>query len=196
MKAFILAGGLNRRFPYPKGLIKIGRMTIIERLYDTLKGFFDDIYLITNSPEIYFSSRLRMFGDLYDFRCPLTGIFTALKNSDGSVFITSCDMPFVKREMVELLLKETDVLKDYNAIVPVYNKMPEPLFGIYSPKIEENIRRWIMDRRCNMREFIDEIDAYLIDEDEIQNVDNDGVSFININTPQDLEEIKKKGILV
>ncbi len=170
MKAFILAGGLNRRFPYPKGLIRIGGRTIIERLYSTLREFFDGIYLVTNSPEVYFSSRLVMFGDLYDFRCPLTGIFTALKNSDDFVFISSCDMPFVRREMVELILMKTDVLKDYDAIVPVYNGMPEPLLGIYSHEIEEDLKRWIMDRRCKMREFIDEIDAYLIDEDEVRSI--------------------------
>lgn len=191
MTGVILAGGSNRRYPILKGLIEFKGKRLIERVRDSL-NILQRIIIITNRPDAYFYLGIPMYGDLIDFRCPLTGIYTALFNSGDDIIVSACDMPFINPEIVRLIKDEAaERLKSYDAVIPVFNGRPQPLLGAYSKRLIPEIKKWLEQKRCNMTAFVNNITTFYIEESRIKAIDPEGLSFININTPEDKEKADK-----
>lgn len=188
MTGVILAGGSNRRYPILKGLIEFKGKRLIEKVRDSL-SLLERILIITNRPDAYFYLGMPMYGDLIDFRCPLSGIYTALFNSEEHILVSACDMPFISPEVVRLIKDEaTDRLKDYDAVIPLFKGKPQPLLGAYSKGLIYEIKKWLDQKRCNMTEFIGGISTFFIEESRLKVLDPAGLSFLNINTPEDKEK--------
>ena len=187
MFALILAGGSNRRYPTLKPFIEIEGEMIIERQLRVLLSLFDQIVLSTNLPEFYFKLGLPMVGDIGSSSGPLSGILSGLLNSsDDKLFVVACDMPFIKRELIELILSKKD---EASAVLCSYNNKLHPLIGLYDRSLVRKIQEHIEQGKYRVLDFIKELDICIIDESEIKKVDPEGCSFVNINTPEELKKI-------
>jgi len=185
MDALILAGGENRRFFFHKGLAEISGKKMIEITASLLRKHFNKVWLSTNSPEIFFYLGLPMIGDIINFRGPMTGIFSALVCTDSpAVFVAACDMPFVSDGVIEIIKNS---FKGQDAVIPVFQGSPQPLLGVYSTKIKDQMEKRIRGKRRAMRDLLYGINVYYIQEQEVVKVDPEGRSFVNINTKEDLE---------
>jgi molybdopterin-guanine dinucleotide biosynthesis protein A len=193
LTAAILAGGKSSRMNMPKCLIPLGNTKIIDILISKLKGIFEEIFIVTNFPELYFYTGIQMIGDIYPFKGPMAGIHSALKNSKYDVMAFACDMPFIRQEVIYKLF-DTHYSKNKTATVPLFDDKIYPLPGIYSKKLLNTIEGLLIEDKLSMRKLLDDVGAYVI---EVANLDKEGVSFININTFEDLEILKSKkgGIL-
>jgi molybdopterin-guanine dinucleotide biosynthesis protein A len=180
MDALILAGGENKRLPLIKGFLEINGKKIIESNTKLLKRIFDRVIISTNNPELYFYLGVLMVGDIMKYRGPMTGIFSVLAIPEVSeIFVTPCDMPFL------------------NAVIPVFDKRPQPLLGIYSKRIIRKLEEAIKHGKRSLREFLQEVDVLYIEEEIVRSMDREGRSFININTMEDFQrEIGGKTCLV
>ncbi|MDI6890920.1 MAG: molybdenum cofactor guanylyltransferase [Thermodesulfovibrionales bacterium] len=187
MKALILAGGENKRLPVIKGFLEIEDRRIIESNIELLNGIFDCVIISTNNPECYFYLGVPMVGDIAKYRGPMTGILSALVSLEApELFVTACDMPFIKPELIRYIVDKW--AESWDAVIPIFDNKPQPLFGIYSKKLvkemENNIRRGIR----SLGEFLKKIDVLYISEEEVRAIDPDGRSFVNINTLEDFEK--------
>lgn len=191
MTGVILAGGENRRFPALKAFIKIHGLTIIERNLRLLKGIFDTVVISTNKPESYFYLGAPLIGDVLPSRGPMSGIYSSLLNAKGeSVFVVACDMPFISRDVIDLICKKHTALLQsgsFDATIPVYNGEPQPLFGVYCKTALPYLEEGILQGKASMKRFLDEIRTNFIEESDIMAVD-DGRTFVNINTMEDYEK--------
>lgn len=196
----ILAGGENRRIPYIKGLLKVNGLTIIERNLNILKEIFHRVVISTNSPEIYFPFGVPLIGDIIKERGPMAGIFSVLVSAwVNPVFVIACDMPFVKKELIVYMkdrFEELSLRNDIDAMVPRFNGEVEPLFGIYNPSIKDRVEESLKAGQKGLYVFLQNINTVYIEEQEIRDIDPDGLSFVNINTLEDYEKIGGKRCLV
>lgn len=185
----ILAGGENRRFPTLKAFINLDGSTIIEKNLALLKSLFNDNLISTNMPEEYFHLGERMIGDVLPSKGPMSGIYSCLVNAaGGSVFVTACDMPFLKKELVSYICnrhEDLSAFKNFDATVPVFNGKPQPLLAIYRKSLLRLLEERILSEKTSLRFLLDDIKTNLIDEAEIRKIDPDGKSFVNINTVED-----------
>lgn len=190
ISGIILAGGANRRFPIPKGFIKIHDSFIIERNIALFKDMFDEVFISTNKPELYFYLGVPLIGDIPFSKGPISGIYTGLVNAEAdSVFIAACDMPFVEMDVVSYICKMHEEMSgDIYATIPIYNGMPQPLFGIYRKTILSYIEDCILNERTSMMRLLAEINTNFIKESDIMVIDPKGRSFVNINTMEDYEK--------
>jgi molybdopterin-guanine dinucleotide biosynthesis protein A len=180
----ILAGGENRRMPILKAFIKIEGEKIIERNIKIMKQFFEEVFIITNEPEVYSYLDVPLLGDVYNVRGPMTGIFTSLLNSSNSwVFISACDMPYINHELIRFMSLKRD---NYEAVVPEYNGNIEPLFSFYSRRLLLPMEEAIFKGKTGLQYFLKNKKVKYITTREIRDIDPQGKSFINLNTPQDL----------
>ncbi len=112
----ILAGGAGKRFD---GIIKanivIDGKTIISRIIETINDIFDEMIIVTNTPE-----KFNEYGDnkiIVDKilnEGPLGGIHSAMKESENeAVFVFAGDMPLLDREII---IRQIDF---YNAIIGI-----------------------------------------------------------------------------
>ena len=189
MDALILAGGENSRIPFLKGFLEINGTKIIESNVRLLKGIFNRVLISTNSPELYFYLGTLMVGDIIKHRGPMTGIYSALNVPDVSdVFVTACDMPFINVILIQHMINKWD--GKWDAVIPVFDNRPQPLFGIYSQKISGKIEDSIKKGRRSLRELLKRINVLYIKEEEVRSIDTEGKSFVNINT---MEDFKREG---
>lgn len=181
----ILAGGENRRMPVPKAFIKVGGQPIIERNLEAVKSFFEEVFIVTNQPEAYAYLGVPMLGDTYDIRGPMTGIFTALLNASKQwVFISACDMPFINIALIQYMSSKKN---GCDAVVPLLKGKTEPLFAFYSKRLLTLMEKAVLDSRKSLKDFLSRERVQYITTREIKHFDPEALSFVNLNTPQDIE---------
>lgn len=189
----ILAGGKNTRYPTIKSYIQIGDSTIIQRNLRTLKDIFEEVFISTNSPELYFKLSVPLFGDMIPSRGPMSGLYTLLSNiKNNCLFVVACDMPFIKKSLILFICekhKEISKKMEVDATIPVYKDEPQPLFGIYCKGVLSHLKDSILKEKTSVRRFLDEIRTNYINHDEFVHLDPEGLSFININTEEDYRNI-------
>jgi molybdopterin-guanine dinucleotide biosynthesis protein A len=179
----ILAGGENRRMPVPKAFIRVGRERIIDRSVSTLKGIFQEVLIVTDTPGDYIYIGVPLLGDIYSVRGPMTGTLTALISSSTRwIFVMACDMPFAEERLIRHL---TLCRKGSDAVVPVLNDMAQPLFALYSKSLIPGMERAVLRRRQSLKDFLTEKRVKYVSEREIREIDPGARSFINLNTPED-----------
>lgn len=187
MDALILAGGENKRFPMIKGFLEINGRRIIESNIKLLKGVFNKVIISTNNPELYFYLDAFIVGDAVTQRGPMTGIFSALINPESSeVFVTACDMPYINVNLIKYIVEKWS--EEWDAVIPIFEKKPQPLLGIYSKRIAEKMEEDINNGRRSIRGFLKEMHVLYINEEEVRAIDLEGRSFININTIEDYQK--------
>lgn len=208
----ILAGGENRRMPVPKAFIEVGGKKIVERNLNILKQLFNEIFIITNEPESYAYLGVPLLGDVYDIRGPMTGIFTALLNASNQwVFISACDMPFIKKGLIEYMASKRD---NHDAVIPksptshsprcgliqtlatgnfrgVTGEMRgdymEPLFAFYSRRLLVSMEKNILTGKRGIKDFLSDKRVQYVKVKEIKKIDPELRLFINLNTPEDVD---------
>lgn len=184
----ILAGGLSTRFSGKnKALIQIDGKSIIERLLDIFHELFHEIILVTNQPDEYLKWDIAIVTDIFTVRSSLTGIHAGLFYSRSPyAFITACDTPFLKKELIELLISYIESDKDL--IIPETSVGFEPLCAIYSTRCLHKIEQQISRESYKIRDFYSKIRVKKIHEFQLRQKDPELVSFFNINTPEDLQK--------
>lgn len=186
----ILAGGENTRMPVLKAFIEIEGQRLIERNLSTLKTLFKEFCIVTNQPELYSYLGAPMLGDVYDISGPMTGILTALINSPNPfVFISACDMPYLNRDLIEYMAVKTG---KRDAVVPVLDGNPEPLFAFYSRHLSGPMEKAVLTGRKSMRDFLRNKRVKYITIEEIKKMDSRGTSFVNLNSPEDIDRYLQK----
>jgi molybdopterin-guanine dinucleotide biosynthesis protein A len=125
-------GGMN------KALLEVGGEPILAKTVSTLRPFFEDIIIVGGSPERYTSFVGECHGDVYPGHGSLGGIHAALTHSRGEkTFCIACDMPFVRRDVLSLLLEHA--AGDWEAVVPRLVPGIEPLCAVYARSLKPHI---------------------------------------------------------
>ncbi len=187
----ILSGGLNTRMGGKnKALLSPGGQTIMDRLYNTLRGSFDEVLLVTNNPLQYLSWDLTIVTDLFPIRSSLAGIHAGLFYASAPhAFITACDMPFLKTELIRALLAELEL--KWDVIMPVTEEGNEPLCAIYSKRCIKPIECQLKNEDPKIANFFPKVRVKEIPEARLRSADPHLISFFNINTPKDLAGSEK-----
>jgi len=182
----ILSGGLNTRFDGEnKAFISVGGRRIIDRLLDVFSDLFDEIILVTNHPELFLQWDLTIVTDIFDLRSSLTGIHTGLFYSNNPyAFFSACDTPFLKKELVEILVKQIE--QKFDIIMPETAAGFEPLCAIYSKRCLKPAEDHLKANKVKIQWAFRSYRIKNIPENQLRTVDPELRSFLNINTPEDL----------
>jgi molybdopterin-guanine dinucleotide biosynthesis protein A len=192
--AAILAGGRSIRMGgRNKALLEVGGEPILAKTLAALTPWFDDIIIVGGSPELYDSFGRECHGDVFPGLGSLGGIHAALSHSRTvKTFCIACDMPFVRSRIVSLLIDRAG--GDWEAVVPRLSIGLEPLCAVYDRALQEPIEKQLQAGERRIRSVFEGEGrkTLYIDEAELLVHDPELASFVNINTPDDLE--KARGI--
>lgn len=186
ISAAILAGGENKRFNgKTKANIQISGIRIIARTVKILHDIFDDIVIVTNTPDEFKGyQHFTVVPDEIKNVGPLGGIQAALKAAkNDAVFVFASDMPCISSEIIR---KHIDFYnkRRCDAAIPRIKDFKEPLHAIYHKKIEEQLLEFLKGtNKYSIENFIKDLNVRYHNLDDI---DFNKRAFVNINTPQDL----------
>jgi molybdopterin-guanine dinucleotide biosynthesis protein A len=187
----ILSGGLAARYDgTEKALLRVGGVRILDRIYEIYRALFDEIILVTNSPEKFLEWDLLIVSDLFPIRSSLTGIHAGLfYMTNPYAFISACDTPFLKKEMVETVIGKIEAQIDI--VMPETSAGFEPLCAAYSKRCLNSAQHHLEQEKLKIIKTFRKNRIKTISEKVLCEIDPDLRSFFNINTAEDLKRAEE-----
>ncbi len=182
----ILAGGESKRFQGKnKAFIKLGGQRVLDRLIGILKPLFSEVILVTNDPLLYLEWNVMIVTDHFDCRSSLTGIHAGLfAASNPHALVVACDMPFVQSRLLEVLINAIEPHLD--VIIPKTSDGFEPMTAIYSKRCLKPMEAALAKNQFQILKVLKHMRLKEIEEAELRRQDPDLISFMNVNTPEQL----------
>ena len=188
----ILAGGESRRMGSDKSLLPIDGARFIDHIYRRLTALFDEVIIVTNSPDLYADIPCRKVPDLYRAQGSLAGIHAGLHHARHQrVFVVACDMPFVSAAVVRRLCL-TDGSGD--VVIPCGEHGFEPLHAVYGKGCLPAMEKTLAGGERRIVAFFDEVKVAQVPLADFTDIDPQGLSFRNINTPQEYFHLREKQV--
>lgn len=185
----ILSGGKSLRMGENKSFIKVDGVPIIHRIYNLFKELFQEIIIVTNQKELFSAFDSKIYSDLLPNKGALGGLYTGIFFSTFQyAFCVACDMPFIKLFLVQYLIKN---IEDFDVIVPRTKGGLHPLHAIYSKNCLNPIRKMLEQGNYKIIDFYNMVRVKIVEEDNFIYLDPLRESFINVNTPEELNLIKR-----
>jgi molybdopterin-guanine dinucleotide biosynthesis protein A len=187
MDAIILSGGrASRMGGVTKAFLRLGAETFIERIIATLRPFFDSIIIAADEPGPYAHLGEKVVVDEGAGRGPLAGLHAGLKASDSeSCFVTTADAPLLKPALVAWLI---DHAASCDALVPSWERGIEPLCAVYARSCLPAIEK-VLAPGSRVIAFFPFVRVTYVPAEVLRMLDPDLVSFMNVNTPREYEEL-------
>lgn len=185
----ILAGGNSRRFGEDKALAQLHGRPLLAHVLERTAGLAAESYIITNHPAAYAQFGQRLLGDLLPGVGALGGLYTALHYAAQPwLLVLACDLPLVNRALLEYMLTLTEGAE---AVVPYLAGLPEPLHALWSKACLAPVREAVGRGERRVVSVFPAIRIRQITEGEIEIYDPEHLSFLNVNTPEQLAEVAK-----
>ena len=187
--AAVLVGGKSRRYGRNKALEIFQGERLIERQLRKVQSLFTEVVVITNEPGDYLHLEVTLLRDVIPGLGPLGGIYTGLLFAQGkSVFVTACDMPFLQPAVVKHMVQ---LSRNNDVVVPQKREGLEPLHAIYSARCLPHIKKMLERGEFQVISFFPAVKVCRLSQEELQKLDPHGLSFFNINTPDDMDRARE-----
>ena len=199
----ILAGGKSRRMGQNKALIQLGDDSLIEHVIRRMRLVVDELLLITNNPDEYAHLGLLMHGDIVPDTGALGGIYTGLTYASyDAVLCVGCDNPFLVPNLLTYLVS---VLGEYDAVIPYTYSRNNKDIGVTNPSHRDDritlqtlcaayakrclpiIELMLQESELRVHALAECAHIQRVSPEVWQAFDSEGMSFFNINTPEDFE---------
>ena len=182
----IQAGGRSSRMGEDKALLKLHGVPLIELVLHEIEDLTDEILITTNNPKSLEYLHVRLVTDPMPGEGALRGLHTALASANNEhVLVIACDMPFVQKELLAAMLS---INSSDDVIVPMLDGNYEPMHAIYlrTPCLQA-VENALNAGEKKLTSFFHNVRVHTLGEEIIGMYDPEGLSFYNINTPQDLQ---------
>jgi len=187
----VLGGGQSRRMGCDKRRLQWEGEPFLDRVSRVMNSLFEEVLVVT-AREDYDCSHLpvRLVTDKVPQKGSLGGLYTGLIEAENTVvFVVACDMPFLQKECMSriCLFPENDVL-----VVKLSSGI-QPLHARYSRKCVPIIKDMLQKEDLKIQHLITHpsLAVTITEESIFDDTDSYRRSFININTPADLEFARK-----
>ena len=186
----ILAGGKSRRMGENKALMRLGDDSLIGHVIRCMRPITDELLLVTNSPTEYAHLDVSMHGDILPGAGALGGIYTGLtRASHDTVLCVACDSPFLNSNLLVYLVS---ILRDYDAVMPYTHRNKaqitlQTLCAAYAKRCLPIIASMLEESELRVHALQERAHIKRVSPEVWQAFDPEGMSFFNINTPEDFE---------
>jgi molybdenum cofactor guanylyltransferase len=191
VSAIILAGGQSKRMGRDKALLPFPgntQITFLARLTALLRPLCREVVIVardTTQAAAYTLPGITVMIDKQPGVGPLMGIYSGLSAIHYShAFVTAVDTPFLQPALLSYLLAQplTDAL-----LIPRVQDAPQVLLAIYPRSMLPLIETYLQQGHRGPRSLLAIAPVQYIEEPQLRAIDPQLRSFMNINTPADLD---------
>ena len=170
-----------------KALLPFLGQTLIERVIQRVRPLADEVLVTTNRPQDYQFLDLPLFQDLVPGRGALGGLYTALyAASQPLVAVLACDMPFLNASLLNYQ-RELMLDSQHDVVIPRTEEGLEPFHAIYRRlTCLKPVKDALDSDKWRVDAWYSQVQLRILPTKEIQRYDPQLLSFLNINTPEDL----------
>ncbi|TYO95804.1 molybdenum cofactor guanylyltransferase [Geothermobacter ehrlichii] len=184
----VLAGGESRRMGSDKSLLPLDGERFIERIFRLMAELFDEVLIVTNAPELYADIACRKVPDVYRGRGALAGIHAGLRHARSpQIFVVACDMPFLRPELIRHICRTNR----WDVHVPRTASGLEPLHACYRKACLPAMERILRKGGRRIVDFFPAVRVAEMSPAVWRRHDPEGLSFLNVNTPQDYFALRR-----
>jgi molybdopterin-guanine dinucleotide biosynthesis protein A len=170
----------------PKALLPFAGEPLIAHIVRTLQQHFDELLVVAAPGQELPPLPVKMVHDDVAYQGPVGGIYYGLKAAEGEVcFITSCDSAFLNAALIGHLVSS---IGGYDVVVPRWQGRYQPLHAAYRRSVLPFLERQLAAGELRPVFLFDRVSTRQVDEEEIRQYDPEGLSFFNMNAPDDYEE--------
>jgi molybdenum cofactor guanylyltransferase len=197
--AVVLTGGKSSRMGRPKALLPFDDEPLIAHVVRRLGRVFAETVVVAAPDQELPTLPVALVRDQVAYQGPVSGIYHGLKASTKEVcFVTSCDAPFLNLALVSHLLSQ---ISEFDVVVPFWQERFQPLHAVYRTSVAPLLKDQLERGELRPIFLYDKVRTRKIDEDEIRELDPEGLSFLNMNSPADYDTAlqlwsKKKSISI
>lgn len=178
----ILAGGKSSRMGTDKGFLKLNNKLFIEYSIEALQPLVSQMLIVSNNPD-YDVFKMERVDDLIKDAGPLAGIYSGLKHSRTKYnLVLSCDIPLIKKEVLEKLIEAID--GNFDILQIESNGKSMPLIAMYKKICETTFYKLLQNDERRLHVAINQCKVKNI----VLNSESD-LYTTNINTPEELKTI-------
>jgi molybdopterin-guanine dinucleotide biosynthesis protein A len=191
--AIILAGGRSTRLGRDKASEPLLGRPLLQWVVDRVQPLIAEIVIVRAAgqqlPPLEATMDPAVVEDLFPGRGPLGGLFTGLQTMRaGSALAVACDMPLLQTPLLAQLLR---LALQHEAVVPVQHGLPQPLCAAYSKACLPPARQQLVTGELKLASFLDKVATHYVASDVWSKLDPEGLSFLNINTDEDLDRASR-----
>lgn len=182
----ILAGGQSSRMNgNDKGLIELNGKTLLKHSYDILAKQTDNIVINANrNQDLYRKIAPVIQDEIKGFQGPLAGIHACLTASHTQwVGFVPCDCPHIASDLVQRFCEAAN--EEKSVYVAHDGAHMQPIFSFWNVSALDALSDFLARGERKVGLFYKEVEAEHVDFSD--NPD----SFINLNTPEELNEFKQ-----
>ena len=191
--AAILAGGRSMRMGVDKTLLTVEGESLVSRVAETVGAVCAHTMVVTNRPEALahegLPAAVRVITDEIPYQGPLGGLVTALGTAeDDWVLAVAADLPMLQPGIIRALWTARG---DGDVVVPVSEDGMEPLLALYRREACLPAARSALESgRRRLVAFFGSVNVVEVPVNELREVDPELRSLVNVNTPEDLAEVR------
>ena len=181
-----------------KRSVTVGESTLFHRVLSIFEKVFDEIIIvIAEESSVTESLSHKVITDIISGKGPIGGLHAGLLHSmQPSVFLAACDMPFLHVPIIERICQAVSDINTVNQVDVAMVRLLtgiQPMQGIYSKNCIPALENMIRNNELSMQKIPLQSDLHcqFIDQKHIEDLDKNFVSFMNVNTPSDLEMANK-----
>lgn len=173
-----------------KALLLFDDKPLIIHIVRTLEHFFSDIVIVAAVGQELPPLPVTLVRDEVAYQGPVGGIYYGLKAASRDVcFVTSCDVPFLNLPLISYLISQ---ISDYDVVVPYYQERFQPLNAVYRLSLAPLLQDQLERGELRPISLFNKVRTREVHEDEIRVFDPEGLSFLNMNTPEDYQAALKR----
>lgn len=183
----LLAGGKSRRMGEDKRYLHVGERTLFERGLEVLRTVFSDVLVVIAADSEPLDIPVRVLRDVIPHCGSLGGLFTGLREAKTPyAFVVACDMPFLSIRTIEAFV---DRRHQVDVVMARNGRSLQPLHAVYGKRCLPVVEGMIRAGDLKIQHLVDNplVHVRLVEEEECQRIDPTGKSFMNVNTPGDLD---------
>jgi FdhD protein len=186
--AVILAGGRSSRMGSNKALLPYRGGRFIEAIHRQLAELFDEVLLVTNTPEQYAFLPCRKVADLFPGQGALAGLHAGLHHAATQhIFAVACDMPYLNDTLIRRL---SQLRSEADVIIPEGEQGLEPLHALYGKACLFPMAEALAADERRIVNFFPRVRVQRFSREQVAVIDPDFDSFRNINTPDDYYRLR------
>lgn len=181
--AVILTGGKSSRMGRPKALLPFGNEPLIDHLVRRLRHKFNLIVVVAAPEQELPPLPAKVVRDEVPYQGPVGGIYYGLKAAIGTgAFVTSCDAAFLNLPLISFL---TSQILNHDVVVPYWHDRFQPLHAVYRKSVVPLLKEQLERGELRPIFLYDKVRTRKVGEEEIRRFDPEGLSFFNMNEPDD-----------